>query len=168
MIDINAMIHESSIAGTSFRVLTNHSSIPPVPFFVPFFFLALGTISCCTGGSTTKHNDFPYIENPLYSVFNVGFASSPSSSNVKFLVYSSKQPLRGTRFGAYTVENGVCGCGGEKEYAGVEFGFVDVISCGLFVVLFGVFFFEFGDYEWTDRGDEFLRRVSFSSGGGGL
>jgi hypothetical protein len=62
----------------------------------------------------------------------------------------------------------VCGCGGEKEYTGVEFGFVDVISCGLLVVLFGIFFFEFGDYEWTDREDEFLRRVSFSSGGGGL
>jgi hypothetical protein len=62
----------------------------------------------------------------------------------------------------------VCGCGGEKEYAGVEFGFVDVISRGLLVVLFGVFFFEFGDYEWTDRDDELLRRVSFSSGGGGL
>jgi len=150
------MIHQSSIAGTSFRVLTNHSSIPPVPFFVPFFFLAFGIISCCTGGSTTKHNDFPYIENPVYSVCNVGFASSPSSSNVKSLACSSKQP---GRFGTYTVENGVCGCGGEKEYAGVEFGFVDVISCGLLVVLLGVFFFEFGDYEWTDRGDEYLHEL---------
>jgi len=60
----------------------------------------------------------------------------------------------------------VCGCGGEKEYAGVEFGFVDVISRGLFVVLFGVFFFEFGDYERADRGDEFLQQVSFSRAGG--
>src|SRR5271170_5428001 len=93
------MTHESSIAGTSFRVLTNHSSIPPCPFFVTFFLLPVCTVSCSTGGSTTKHKDLPYIENPVYSVFNVGFASSPSSSNVKSLVYSSKVPLKGRVWG---------------------------------------------------------------------
>jgi len=45
---------------------------------------------------------------------------------------------------------------GEKEYAGIEFGFVNVISRRFLVVLFGVFFFEFGDDEWTRRGDELL------------
>ena len=67
--------------------------------------------------------------------------------------------------GTYAVQNSVWSCGGEKEHASVKFRLMDVISRGFFVVLFGVFFFEFGDYEWTDRGDEFLyRQVSFSSG----
>ena len=49
--------------------------------------------------------------------------------------------------------------GGEKEHTGIEFGFMDVISRGLLVVLFGVFFFKFGDDERTHRGDEFLQFV---------
>jgi len=52
--------------------------------------------------------------------------------------------------GTYAVQNSVWSCGGEKEHASIEFRFMDVISRGFFVVLFGVFFFEFGDYEWTD------------------
>jgi hypothetical protein len=44
----------------------------------------------------------------------------------------------------------------EEEYAGIEFWFVDVISRRFFIVLFCVFFFEFGYYEWSDDGDEFL------------
>jgi len=56
--------------------------------------------------------------------------------------------------------------GWEKEYAGIEFRFVDVISRRFLIVLLCVFFFEFGDDEWTDRGDEFLRLLDGGFVGG--
>lgn len=49
---------------------------------------------------------------------------------------------------------------GKKEDAGVEFRFVDVISRGLFIVLFRIFLFQFRYYEWSDRSYEFLRHVN--------
>jgi hypothetical protein len=56
-----------------------------------------------------------------------------------------------TLVGDYSVEKDVSRADWQKEDGDVELWFVDVISRWLFVIFLRGFFFEFGDYEWSDR-----------------